>query len=120
MHALLCGLQKDLLSLQTPLSIKSWKCLEASVDINANRSKKISGKVPLISTSALILWVDVCGQMLLFLQSLSEGREGAHRVVSQLFAPSFLLDRVLVWGFERQLNDFSLHVHQFSAGTVIH
>lgn len=74
MHAWLCGLQKDLLSLQMPLTIKSWKCLEASVDINANRSKKNSGKVPLISTLALILWVDVCGQMLLFLQSLSAAR----------------------------------------------
>ena len=57
------------------LTVKSRKSLEASVDINANRSKKISGKVPLINTLALILRLDVCGQMRVFLQSFSDCQE---------------------------------------------
>lgn len=87
------------------LTIKSWESLEASVDINANRAKKIPGKVPLINTLALILRLDVCGQMCVFLQSLSDCQERTLLFSSQLFALRFLLDRVLVRGFERQPND---------------
>lgn len=60
------------------------------------------------------VWADA------FVPAEPECRESTLRIVSQLFVSSVLLDRVLVWGFERQLNDFSLHVHQFSPGTVIH
>lgn len=59
------------------------------------------------------MWADA------FVPAELECRESAG-IVSQLFVSSVLLDRVLVWGFERQLNDFSLHVHQFSPGTLIH
>lgn len=60
------------------------------------------------------MWADA------FVPAEPECRESTLRIVSQLFVSSVLLDRVLVWGFERQLNDFSLHVHQFSPGTLIH
>lgn len=80
------------------LRVKLWKSLEASVDINANRSKKISGKVPLINTSALILWLDVCGQMRVFLQSLSDCWERT-RVFKSSVCLEFFARQGLIEGF---------------------
>lgn len=80
------------------LTVKSQQSLEASVDINANRSKIISGKVPLINTLALILWLDVCGQMLVFLQRLSDCQERT-RVFKSAICLEFFARQGLSEGF---------------------
>lgn len=80
------------------LTVKSQQSLEASVDINANRSKIISGKVPLINTLALILRVDVCGQMLVFLQRLSDCQERT-RVFKSAICLDFFAGQGLSEGF---------------------
>lgn len=54
---------KDLLSLSMSLRVKLRKSVEASVDINANRSKKISGSTDKHFSPNLVVgcvWADAC------------------------------------------------------------